>query len=684
MNMRIIKNLYKKELLDVLRDKKTVIMMIVVPIILYPLLIIVSLQVMTSISTSMSERIYKIALYDEDDNNIDYRNTQFTKYDLEDYSLSIIDGISNPVEALANEDIDAYVKIAHKYDKEYFDIYYLSSVTNSNYAADRVSDFLKAYSEDVSRDMIEGYNRIADVEMDADSILSPIAVTFMDNSTNEETAGSLMASVLPFLLVVSLLMGTMYPAIDTTAGERERGTLETLLTLPVSNTEIIVSKFLVVATIGIISSLLNIISLGGVGVYMYNMASNYMQNTGGVRLSRFAPVIFICILCIFAFAIFISAVSMCVTAFAKSYKEANNYITPLSLVVMFASFVSFIPNVKLSNNVALIPVTNICLLIRDLLTFDFNATAVFIVLISNVLYGIIAILLLGKIYNSESVLFGESAGGVQIFERRKNLKSGGVPELGDVVLVLAITLVAMIYIGGAIQIKLGYYGVLGTQFIVLLIPLAAAIYTKKDLNKTFKLRKCSLKYVAGGIFLIIGAIIIGVFLSSIMSAIFPESAADASELQNSLIGDNIWSMLLVVAIIPAFCEEMMFRGYVFTAFEKKFRAITAILISSALFGIYHMSIVRFVTTAFLGCVICYAAHKSGSIIPGMIMHFTNNAVSCISLYYPSFYYKVVLKILGNADSFFDLLLLLIFGVCFLIIGVMIMNLKNNKKIMNKL
>ncbi|MBQ9610693.1 MAG: CPBP family intramembrane metalloprotease [Lachnospiraceae bacterium] len=684
MNMRIIKSLYKKELLDVLRDKKTVIMMIVVPIVLYPLLIIVSLQVMTGISTSMSERIYKIALYDMDDNNIYYWDSEFKEYDMEEYSLTIAENISNPAEALANEDIDAYIKIEHKYDKEYFYIYYLSSVTNSNYAADRVSVFLKAYSEDVSRNTIENYNRITDVNIDADSILNPVAVTFMDNSTNEETAGSLMASVLPFLLVVSLLMGTMYPAIDTTAGERERGTLETLLTLPVSNTEIIVSKFLVVATIGVISSLLNIISLGGVGVYMYNMASSYMQNSGGVRLSKFIPVIFICILCILAFAVFISAVSMCVTAFAKSYKEANNYITPLSLVVMFASFISFIPNVKLTNNMALIPVTNICLLIRDLLTFDFNATAVFIVLISNVLYGIIAILFLGKIYNSEAVLFGESAGGVQIFERRKNIRSGGVPELGDVVLVLAITLVAMIYIGGAIQIKLGYYGVLGTQFIVLLIPLAAAVYTKKDLKKTFRLNKCSPRYVLGGIVMITGAIIIGVFLSSIIGAIFPESAADANELQSSLIGDNIWSMLLVVAVTPAFCEEMMFRGYVFTAFENKFRAVTAILISSALFGIYHMSIVRFVTTAFLGCVICYAAHKSKSIIPGMIMHFINNAISCISLYYPEFYAKVVVKATGRIRSFIDLIILFVFGLCFLIIGLMIINLNNSKKNMNKL
>ena len=666
MNMRIIKTLYKKEILDVLRDKKTVIMMLVVPIVLYPLLIIAGLGIVSGVSNSLSEHIYNVAVIGDDALARELRG-----YDLEEkYSLKLVE-VEDVDKALSDEEIDAYIEASGTGEKLSLKIRYISSVTNSNYAAGLVSDLLKSYSEDKTESMLKTLG------LDSDAIMEPVKIEFADASTNEETAGSLMASILPFMLVVSLLMGTMYPAIDTTAGERERGTLETLLTLPVSNTEIIVSKFLVVATIGVISSILNIISLGGVGIYMYKMASSYMQTSGGISMGKFAPAIIICILCILAFAIFISAASMCVTAFAKSYKEANNYITPLALVVMFASFVGFIPNIKLSNTMALAPVANICLLIRDMLTFKFDAGAVLLVLVSNVLYGILAIMFLGRIYNSEAILFGESAAGVQIFERRKNIKSGEVPELGDVVLVIAVTLVAMIYIGGAIQSALGYYGTLGTQLIVLLIPLGAAVYTKKDLRETFRLKKCGIRYVIGGLLMIIGAIIVGVMLSAILGLIFPESTREASELQASLVGDSFFAMLFMVALVPAICEELMFRGYVLSAFEKRFKPTAAMLITACLFGLFHLSIVRFIVTAFLGYVLCYVAHKSRSIIPGMLMHFTNNAISCISLYYPDIYSKVIIRVAGHVDSFLDLLILVAFGVCFLYAGVMVINLKSN-------
>lgn len=676
MNMKNIKSLYKKELLDVIRDKKTVIMMVVVPIILYPLLIVVSLQMMAAITTNMSNHVYQIAIYDENNRHINYWNTPFMDYDyynFEDYSLTITEDAKEPEEALANEDLDAYIKIVNKDGKDYFEIHYLSSVTNSNYAAGKVFEWLSEYSALITDKKLDGLG------LDSDQILNPIEISYEDASTNEETAGSLLSSILPFMLIVSLLMGTMYPAIDTTAGERERGTLETLLTLPVTNSEIIVSKFMVVATIGIISALLNIISISGVGVYMYNMASSYTDTSGGISLGRFAPAILVGVLCVFAFAVFISAITMCVTAFARTYKEANNYITPLSLVVMFASFIGFIPNIKLSEKVALIPVANISLLIRDMLSFKYDAEVVFLVLLSNIFYGLAAIWVLGRIYNSEAILFGESAAGVQIFERRKNIKAGGVPELGDTVLVLFITMFAMIYIGGAIQLKLGYYGVLGTQFLILTIPLIAAIYTKKDIKRTFRLKPCGTRYIIGGILMIMGGILLGLVINSFVGAIFPDSAKDASGLQASLLGDNFIAMLLVVALAPAICEEMMFRGYILTAFENKFKPRTAILISACLFGIYHMSIVRFFVTAFIGILICYVAHESKSLIPGMIMHFINNGLSCVTMYYPEKSGRLLLMFVGETISIVDVIFLIAIGALLVYLGLILIRAKKNEE-----
>lgn len=671
MKINIIKNLYKKEILDVLRDKKTVIMMLIVPLVVYPLLMIVSLQVMTSISTSMSQHTYRIAL-DFDDSD-EYFANLFNNASEDGYSFELVNS-ENPELMLREEGIDAFIRKGTYEGRESFDVYYMSAVTNSNYSTDMINDVLSEYSSQITE------NKLEEAGMDADAVMHPVFVKYSDISSNEESAGSLLGTLIPFMLIISLLMGTMYPAIDTTAGERERGTLETMLTLPVTNTELIVSKFLTVATIGIVSAVLNIISMGGVGIYMYKMVASMGNNSSdGISMGQFIPAIIVCALCIFAFAVFISAVTMCVCAFAKSYKEANNYITPLMLVVMFASFVGFIPNVELTKNMALVPVANICLLIRDLLAFKFNIFIISIVLMSNIAYGIIAVMMLGRIYNSESILFGDGSTGVQIFERRSNMKKGGVPTLGDAWLIISVAAVLVIYAGSAIQMKFGYYGVLGTQLIIFAIPLLAALYTKKNIRQTFRIKACKFRYFIGAAIMISGTIMIGMVLTSIANMIFKSSAAGVEESMQFLIGDNFITTLLVVALAPAICEELMFRGYIFSAMEAGMKYRNAILLSSVIFGVYHMSIVKFFTTALLGMVICHVSYKSKSIFPGMLMHFLNNALACVVMYYPKQVGRIAPILISDSVSVSDMVLLLVVGIVLLVAGNIFVSRRNFSK-----
>lgn len=661
MRTRVIKNLYKKELLDVLRDKKTVLMMLVVPLVLYPLMFIVGMQLMAGISVSMSERTYRIAIDFEDADGAVQRQFEALAQSEEAYSLAFLEP-EEPKQALKDEEIDAYIEQKTRDGKVFFEIYYASAVTNSSYATDMIEEILARYSAMLSVQNVEAAG------LDAEQILHPVDISYVDTSSGEESAGSLLGTVLPFMLIVSLLLGTMYPAIDTTAGERERGTLETVLTLPVSNRELIVSKFLTVATIGVVSAVLNIIAMSFVGAYMYNMLKNMSDHMQSVAMERFVPAMLVGVLCVLAFAVFISAVTMCVCAFAKSYKEANNYITPLTLVVMFASFIGFIPNVTLTGNMALVPVANICLLIRDLLAFKIDIGIIAVVLASNVAYGIIAIMFLGKIYNSESILFGDGSGSVQIFERRSNMVQGGVPTIGDAWLVVAVTAVVIIYAGSSVQLRFGYFGVLGTQFIIFGIPLLAALYTKKNLRQTFRLRLCSPRYIFGGIVMAFGAIALGMVLTALVSMVFQTSAENASDSMQQLIGDSFLSTLFVVALAPAICEELMFRGYIFSAFEAKLTPVAAIAGASVIFGLYHMSVVRFFTTAMIGAVICYVAHKSKSILPGMLMHFINNALSVLVMYYPQQMGRVLPFIVQETFTVSDLLLLAAAGILLLTVG----------------
>lgn len=656
MNSRVVKSLYKKEMLDVLRDKKTVLMMLVVPLVLYPLVFIAGLTLMTSISTGMSERTYNIALTFDD-------NDELSEYLGEDFDISYVD---NPEDALADEDIDAYIERVDADGVYNYKVYYVSAVTNSSYAVNKISDSLDLLKEH----LIE--KKLKEEGLNPKEVLNPVQVSYIDMASNEESAGSLLGTILPFMLIVSLMLGTMYPAIDTTAGERERGTLETILTLPVSNHELIMSKFLTVATIGVASAILNIISMCGVGAYMYNMMQKVSDSISGIDMTKFVPAIIVGVLCVLAFAIFMSAITMCVCAFAKSYKEANNYITPLMLVIMFASFIGFIPNVTLTANMALVPVANICLLIRDLLAFKINIGIIAIVLMSNVVYGILAITFLGRIYNSESILFGDGSAGVQIFERRSNMRKGGVPTIGDAWLVIAVAAVAVVYLGSMMQLSFGYYGILGTQVLILLLPMLAAIYTKKSIKDTFRIRSFRLKELAGSILIIFGVILLGVLLTAFTSMIFKSSAENVQADTTTLLGDSFLKTLLVVALAPAICEELMFRGYIFSAFEAKLKPVWAVVLSASIFGVYHMSIVKFFTTALIGGAICMVAHWTKSIFPGMIMHFINNGISVLFMYYPVKMAKILPVFGKEVFGAIDVAVLFTAGMAFVILGFLLM------------
>ncbi|MDE6944690.1 MAG: ABC transporter permease, partial [Lachnospiraceae bacterium] len=636
MNAKIIRTLVKKEMLDVFRDKKTVIMMLVVPIILYPLIFVGAMQLMNFIASSMETQNYRIAVDAEDGDAFLQKLLEKAETERETaeepgaveakgesaYEITIVDdaAVSDYETALNEETIDAYVSGRVQDGRMQYDVYYLDSVTNSGYAAGIVMDAFDDLRDEMTR------QRIAAAGLDVHEILDPIGYEKENLASSEQSLGSIMGAVLPFMLIISLLMGTMYPAIDTTAGERERGTLETILTLPVTNRQLIVSKFITVAVIGMISALLNILSMGGIAFYMYEILE-MQTDIGSFDMTKFVPAILVCMLAIFAFSMFISAVTMCVTSFAKSYKEANNYITPLMLVVMFVGYIGFIPNLELTQAMAMLPVANICLLIKNMLVFKVDYGMIAVVLISNVAYAVVAILFLSKIYDSEAILFSEQKGSLQLFEKRSNLRKGGVPTVSDVWLVVAVTILLVLYVGSLLQVKYGLAGLFGTQLILLLVPLALVLYTKKDVRQTYGFTGTGAAGFLGGSLLITGLYPINSMLASGLTQLFPGSAGNVETVFSGILGDSALVSLLVIALAPAICEEMLFRGLILHSLKERYKIASAIFITAALFGFYHMSLVKFIPTGLLGLALCYVVWRTGSIYPAILMHFLNNAYS---------------------------------------------------------
>ena len=168
------------------------------------------------------------------------------------------------------------------------------------------------------------------------------------------------------------------------------------------------------------------------------------------------------------FALFISAVCLCICMFVKSFKEAQNYSTPLVLIVLIIGYIGFIPSISLDSIFAVLPVANIVLLIKNILSFQVNFGNICLVLFSNLAYSFLAVFLMSKMYNSESILFGEG-GSVQIFEKRSNIKKGQMPGLGDAFLLLAISLLLYFYFGSYMLLRWGFMGVAMQQVMFFLL-----------------------------------------------------------------------------------------------------------------------------------------------------------------------------------------------------------------------
>lgn len=624
MNVKRMTALLKRELTDILRDKKTLIMMVLVPVLLYPLLIVGMVLLMNAIMSSQEEKTYLVAF--DTEASIEAAMEAVIKEHEEEigYHIRIVDE-DDCEAALEAEEIDAFVK--EKAQGEYA-ICYLSAKDRSSTTLSALRDAFDFYREDLREEKIQ------DAGLDADVILNPIAYASEDLSTTEESIGNVIGSMIPFIIITSILLGAIYPAIDVTAGEKERGTLETLLTLPVTNFEMIMSKFLAVACVAVVSAVLNIVSMCGALVFLVSSSLAGSSVNLTIRYETFIPGILFTLIVMLFFALLVTAVCMCTCVFAKSFKEANNYATPVLLIFMFGSYAAMIPDLELTAQTAAVPIVNVALMIEGLFRFSYDYGLFAIVLFSNVAYSLLAVMILGKIYNSEAVLFSEGFSSVRLFTKRSEMKKRQMPGIGDVVLILCIVLLLMFYLGTYAQLKLGFGGVAVSQAIILLCPLVYAWYMKADAKRLFSLKPIKPLKLLGALMIGVSAFLAAMVLGILLMPVFPESTQGLSQLDEMFKLESALFLVLVVAVMPAIGEELLFRGFVFGTLREKCRPWIAVFATTLIFAAYHMSLIKMFTIGIVGFGLTFVVYKTGSIAASMCVHFCNNLLSVLITKYP--------------------------------------------------
>lgn len=670
MNTKRMFTLFKRELTDILRDKKTLFMMLVVPIIIYPLLIIGMTFLMSSVMNSQAEKTYLVAFDEEDELAAKIADIIENNPDKLSYKLEIVQK-SDCKKALEAGAIDIYVS---KASDGRIALCYLSAKDRSNTALDALTDAFEIYREELQKE------RIDEAGLDADYLLNPIHYEGEDLSSTEESVGNMIGSIIPFFIVTMILLGALYPSIDVTAGEKERGTLETLLTLPITNFEMIMSKFLAVSCIACASAILNVFSMGGAMAFLVSSSMSLAEDINlEIHYETFIPGILFTLVVMVFFALLVTAVCMCTCVFAKNFKEANNYVTPVMLIFMFGSYAAMIPDLELTAQTAAIPIVNVALLVEGLFQFQYNYGLFAIVLFSNVAYSLLAILILGKIYNSEAVLFSEGLSSVRIFTRRSEMKEKQMPGYGDLILLLCLVLLLIFYVGSFAQIKWGFGGVVIQQLIILLCPVLYAWYMKADAKKLFSIKKPGVSQVAGGILFGIAAFLCAMIVGVLLVPFFSESADGLTQLDDMLTSQSAVVLILVVALMPAIGEELLFRGFVMGTLKNKCTGVIAVLVTTLLFAAYHMSLIKMFTIGIIGFGLTYAAYKSGSIVTSMCMHFLNNLLSVLITKYPKQMQHVLPVLFKESLSASDLLLMIAVILICAALGLLLLGCRKKKQ-----
>lgn len=675
MRTKIVKQIFKKEMIDILRDKKTIFMMIILPLLLYPILMVGASSIMSMSINKMEQTTVNIAFNNNpSDNLINILN----KTNEDDEAKVNIIKVDDYKEALDNETLDAYVEINENNDIQSYKIYTNSSKNNSYTAEKRIKEALDEYKEEIVE------MNLAQEGLDAQKTLEPITYETLDIAKNEEIAGNILGQILPFILIIGVLLGSIYPAIDVMAGEKERGTLETLFTLPISNLELVMGKYMAVSFCAVVTAFLNIISIL-ISIGFMTLTAG-IANEMGIPKFDFTQMIFpgiITMICIGLFAMVVSAISMCVCSLAKSFKDAQNYITPVMLIIMIPSYVSMIPNIELDGFTSTIPVVNISLLIKSVLSFKFDLNLIAIVFVSNFAFMILSVLLLSKMFNSEEILFGNNRS-FSFLEKRSNIKKGTMPTISDGAILYAVGLVLLIYVGSLVQLKFKMAGLAITQVMIICLPFLFAYYIKTDFKKTFSLQKVNLKQILGGILIWMGGFVLINLITQITLYLFPQNMEVAEALTDAIIiKDNLVLNLAIVALMPAICEEIFFRGFIFTSFKGKSSSKIAIITSGILFGFMHMDFLRIIPTSILGIIFAYTVYKSESIFIAMILHFINNSIAVLVSHYPN-------SELVKMSSFIELdfknlnigkfIILICISTVFIIIGMRLFKNKSAKEV----
>jgi sodium transport system permease protein len=592
MRLRHVGATFSKELREALRDRRTLAIMILLPLVVYPLLSMLTAQVVTHREKQREERPATVAVVGASSESA--ARTALVAH-LKTNQTALVVLPAGTISDVERGRLDVLVELSAS-QPEAVTLVYDASREESRAAEERVSEAL------------------------AKSLPDGCVPRFSSHSRNvaprAQLGGYLLSKALPLFVVLMVLLGAFYPAIDVTAGERERGTLETVLCSPIRRFDLMLGKILAVAFLASLTGLLNLGSMAVTLMQILRLGSEKVLLDipwlGALSAS----------LVIGPAALLFAAAFVAVGATARTTKEAQLLLLPIYFVTVAPAMAGAVGDYRLAGITTFIPGMNLTLLARDLLAGHATLGGILGTLASTVLLSAVALAFAARVYDSERMVAPSLR------------RSPGRPpttrktSAGDAMVLFALAFLLLYFVFLPLEQQHLVLGLLVAEWLGLfgLVYLFARL-SGQAFAQALGYRPLKARAV-------VGAALIGCSAWAVVSLVsdwlLPVPKELLEQLRRSLIpldgSRGLLATLLLVAVSPAICEESLFRGPVLRGLRARLGGPAAVALTALLFGLFHMDVYRLIPSTILGILLGTIALESQSIVPSMIAHFCNNGM----------------------------------------------------------
>lgn len=630
----------RKELRETLRDRRTIVTLIAMPLLLYPLLGLVFRLVALRTPTARSAVEYRVAVRSELEGR--WLEGMFQAAEAVDkggerLTLGLADpGPSADFRALIGSgEIDLGVRVEFPLRATERDVDERPGQVQLELFHDEASGAGREARRIVER-RLQAFNmsylwslaarRGAPLELPAAAQATGLAFP-------QKTVG--LIGLLPLILLLMTVTGGVYPAIDLTAGERERDTLETLFALPVPPVRLLLAKYVAVLFVILLTGLVNLIAMAAT-VYALQLERQLFGDDGfsGLLALRMLLVLVV-------FGMFYASMLLAITSAARSFKEAQAYLIPLMLMSLAPGLAVLLPGWRLEGASVVLPLLNMLLLAREVIEGTVEPFAAGAALISTGLYTAGALALAARWFAADAVAVGSRASWSDLVQRPQ--VAGGSPTLATSLVTLAALFPAYFFASGALGRWFGATPlprllVSGAMTIGLfaLFPVLVTTWQRIPIHAAWAVRRAPLgawlaAVIMGmGVWPLVYELILGLQAFGIQ-AIDDEKRELVEKLLAAWKSVPTPILVLALGVLPGICEELFFRGVLFGGLRRAMSGAGTVVVSALAFGLFHVVLAggaapeRLAPSMVMGLLLGWVRLRTDSCGPGVLLHVLHNS-----------------------------------------------------------